>query len=76
MNVELKFEWDEDKRKTNLAKHGLDFAEVQYFDFGNAMEAEQLESGELRIFAIRLDSHSKCRTCYKSRCYGKTLHTD
>ncbi len=24
--IPMKFEWDENKRKTNLAKHGLDFS--------------------------------------------------
>jgi uncharacterized DUF497 family protein len=26
----LKFEWDEEKNKQNLAKHGVDFADAQY----------------------------------------------
>jgi uncharacterized DUF497 family protein len=32
----MQFEWDEQKRFTNLAKHGFDFAHVQEFDFDKA----------------------------------------
>lgn len=31
------YEWDEAKRLANLDKHGLDFAEVQAFDFLGAI---------------------------------------
>jgi uncharacterized DUF497 family protein len=30
------FEWDEEKRAANLAKHGIDFAEVVRIDLGSA----------------------------------------
>jgi len=33
-NVTMKFEWDETKRRENLAKHGLDFADALYFTKG------------------------------------------
>ncbi|MDR1453486.1 MAG: BrnT family toxin, partial [Candidatus Margulisbacteria bacterium] len=26
----MEFEWDEEKNKKNLAKHGVDFADAQY----------------------------------------------
>jgi uncharacterized DUF497 family protein len=29
----MAFEWDEAKRRANLAKHGLDFADVEEFDW-------------------------------------------
>lgn len=29
----MEFEWDEAKRQSNLRKHGLDFAEVDHFDW-------------------------------------------
>ena len=30
----MKFEWDETKRRENLARHGLDFADALYFTKG------------------------------------------
>lgn len=45
------FEWDEDKNKTNLAKHGIDFEtaalvfkddnRLEYFDFAHSLEEER-----------------------------------
>ena len=33
------YDWDEDKRQSNLAKHGLDFADVEgHFDWDGAFE--------------------------------------
>jgi hypothetical protein len=32
----MNFEWDEAKRAGNLAKHGLDFADVPKLDWENA----------------------------------------
>jgi uncharacterized DUF497 family protein len=32
----MRFEWDEGKRAANLAKHGVDFASVEEFDFESA----------------------------------------
>ncbi len=29
--LKLDFEWDEDKRQSNLLKHGLDFEDARYF---------------------------------------------
>jgi len=26
------YEWDENKRRTNVSKHGVDFAEIEAFD--------------------------------------------
>ena len=33
----MRFEWDEAKRAANLAKHGVDFAAVESFDFESAI---------------------------------------
>ena len=46
--------WDEAKRVSNLAKHGVDFAEVAHFDFATALhEVDDREDyGELREIAI------------------------
>lgn len=33
------FEWDDDKRTANLAKHGVDFAAVHRFDWSSSLTA-------------------------------------
>jgi uncharacterized protein len=47
------FDWDEDKRQANLAKHGVDFAEVVRFDWETADMREDFRSdyGERRIIS-------------------------
>ncbi|MGH7025527.1 MAG: BrnT family toxin [Caulobacteraceae bacterium] len=46
--------WDEAKRVRNLAKHGLDFADVVHFDFETALHGidDRDDYGELREIAI------------------------
>ncbi len=34
----MKYEWDENKRIANLAKHGVDFIEAENFDWSSAIE--------------------------------------
>jgi hypothetical protein len=50
----MEFEWDEWKRAANLAKHGLDFADVARFDWDRAaVEADlRLQYGEDRFRAF------------------------
>ncbi len=49
--MEEKYEWDEDKRRENREKHGVDFSAVVDFDWNTAASAEDLRSGEVRIVA-------------------------
>lgn len=56
--------WDEDKRQTNLAKHGVDFADVAGFDWATAVidpdtrfdygEVREVATGELngRLYIV------------------------
>ena len=48
----MRFEWDENKRQTNLKKHGIDFAEVwQVFENDIATDIDsKLDYGETRYF--------------------------
>ena len=48
----MQFEWDREKRLTNLAKHGLDFAEVERLDWDSAQITPRSESGEQRFVAL------------------------
>ena len=34
----MKYEWDENKRVANLAKHGVDFIDAEDFDWSSAIE--------------------------------------
>lgn len=50
----MKIVWDEPKRYANLAKHGLDFADVGELDWQNVVvvEASPTDSGRRRLKAI------------------------
>jgi uncharacterized protein len=50
----MEFEWDEAKRAINLAKHGLDFADVEKLDWANAVTIADLrfDYGEERFQAF------------------------
>lgn len=50
------FEWDENKARTNRAKHGVDFAIAPSFDFANAVIRldDSEDFGEDRLVAIGL----------------------
>lgn len=50
------FEWDENKARTNRAKHGVDFAIAPSFDFANAFIRldDSDDFGEDRLVAIGL----------------------
>lgn len=45
--------WDEAKRQSNLAKHGLDFADVgEVLDSHYRMDALELRGGEQRVVSV------------------------
>jgi uncharacterized DUF497 family protein len=48
------FRWDESKRAANLAKHGIDFAEAEGFDWSVALVRADLRTdyGEVRLVAM------------------------
>ena len=48
------FNWDEDKRQTNLAKHGVDFALAAFFEWDSAKTEPDLRwnYGEERLESI------------------------
>ena len=52
----MEFEWDETKRASNLAKHGLDFADVERFAWASAHIGRDLrfDYGEERFTAYGL----------------------
>lgn len=47
------FEWDENKRKYNLEKHGIDFIDtLAIFDDPDRIEFENIRQGETRVQTI------------------------
>lgn len=50
------FEWDEAKRAGNIAKHGVDFADVARFDWEGAVASPDPRQAEHRLIALgRID---------------------
>ena len=49
-----KFEWDEDKNRTNIAKHGIDFEYASRIFNGFTLDREDtlFEYGETRVISI------------------------
>lgn len=50
----MAFDWDPAKRLGNLAKHGVDFASVELFDFDTALVRASLRGNEPRLEAYGL----------------------
>ncbi len=48
----LEYEWDEAKRESNIAKHGVDFVSISDFDWENASIIVDSRHGEPRLIAI------------------------
>ena len=48
----MPYEWDEAKRRGNIAKHGIDFESVRRFDWATASFERSVRSGEERVFAL------------------------
>ena len=50
----MRYEWDENKRVANFAKHSVDFREAEHFDWSLAIEAidDRANYGEERWVAI------------------------
>jgi len=58
------YEWDEAQRRTNLAKHGVDFAEIVRFHWGSATIKvdPRRDYGEERLSATGL-IHGRLYVC-------------
>jgi uncharacterized protein len=53
-NIQVQHGWDEAKRAVNLAKHGVDFAEAEGFDWSAALVRADVRAGygEARLVAM------------------------
>ncbi len=63
----MRFEWDEAKRRINLTRHGIDFADVpQAFDGLTAdLLDERYDYGEERLFTLGLLNGEVVAISYK-----------
>ena len=48
----VEYEWDEGKRLSNRTKHGVDFSEIEHFDWDTAVIDASPRHGEPRYTAI------------------------
>ena len=48
----MPYEWDEVKRRGNIAKHGIDFEIIGRFDWATAQREPRSRQGEERLFAL------------------------
>lgn len=63
-------EFDEEKRRKNKAKHGIDLADAVRFDFDTAIEfdiTEMAEDGEARIKTIGFVGLTLCAMIFTER---------
>ncbi|MCY4365054.1 MAG: BrnT family toxin [Chloroflexi bacterium] len=50
--MQIEYEWDEGKRLSNQAKHGVDFSEIVRFEWDTAVIDASPRHGETRYVAI------------------------
>ena len=48
----MQYEWDENKRQTNIAKHGIDFACMYDFEWGTSVNEPSPRDGEMRYIGV------------------------
>lgn len=48
------YEWDQAKREVNLNKHGVDFADIEYFQWDSAIVGRSDRQGETRYIGVGL----------------------
>ncbi|MEP7452496.1 BrnT family toxin [Phyllobacterium sp. SB3] len=68
-----RFEWDEEKAKRNLRKHGVAFEILDQFEFDTAIEwiDDSYDYGEERIIAVGILGSKLCTLVYTFR--GTTI---
>ena len=46
------YEWDQSKREVNLNKHGVDFADIEHFQWDSALVGRSDRHGETRYTGV------------------------
>ena len=68
-NEELKFEWDENKNRINIQKHGVSFEEATILFETSDLILEAKNVDEEKRFALIGKYNSKCYVCiFTYRC--------
>ena len=67
------FEWDENKRQANLAKHHVDFPDARRVFDGPVFEKVDSRRGEDRVFAIGLMEGIEIVVVYVMRGEGRRI---
>lgn len=67
MGIKGIYEWDDTKRQANLHKHGLDFADMVYFDWDTAQITLIDHPSEERWIAIGFLKLALCFVVYAER---------
>lgn len=65
----MKFDWDEEKNKSNFEKHGIDFHDAQDIFLSPRLSVEDIRKdyGEKRFITIGLVGTSVCVVVYTRR---------
>ena len=71
----MKFEWDEEKRAANLAKHGLDFIDARLIWRGPVLDPASLRvvEGEIRPSALGMIGEDEIIVAVVYTARGDTL---
>jgi uncharacterized DUF497 family protein len=56
----VRYEWDEEKRASNLDKHGVDFEAMEEFDWEAADIEASPRGGEMRYIATGPIRRARC----------------
>ena len=63
----MNYEWDEQKRATNITKHGVDFVEIENFDWATALTILDTRFEESRYVALGLIENRLYAVAYTVR---------
>lgn len=73
----MQFEWDENKNKTNIQKHGVSFEEAKsvfYDDFAIQFYDEEHSQKEERFLMLGMSSESRLLLiCHCERDFGNAI---
>jgi len=70
----MRVEWDEAKRKANLRKHGVEFADaLSVLDDPRAVTIEDRDHDEQRFVTLGLDAFGNLR-CWSTPTGGRTRY--
>lgn len=63
----MRYEWDENKRQANIAKHGIDFECICAFEWDTSVNEPSHRDGEMRYLGIGYLGHILHSVIYTRR---------